>query len=106
MAHLGETPELEALEDGDCLEVLLQINGSRDGPSVCRTEDDLIPTAVSFDNLFDIEPNPECWPPCAEFAVVKPDCSAWINCETLEETSFHWQDLTGTSLRTDPDDIF
>jgi hypothetical protein len=29
----------------------------------------------------------------AELAVVKPERSAWIDEETLDETSFHWQDV-------------
>ena len=42
------------------------------------------------------EPLPPCEVPVLvkdEYATVKPEGSAWLNSETLEETTFRWQDV-------------
>lgn len=67
--------------------------------------DNLVQVDLYADGVFD-DPCPEVAVVQPEFAVVtpevaivKPEGSAWIDSETLAETSFHWQDLVPMAKR-------
>jgi hypothetical protein len=71
-------------------------------PKTIKAETVLIPMLAAPDSDVGRAPEPAYWTPSdavtvkVEEALVKPEGSAWINSETLEETSFRWQEVVET----------
>ncbi len=68
-------------------------SGPASSATIPRMTKHAAPDAFALKGFISFHPEDESLPGDPDLIVVKPESAAWINADTLEETSFHWQDL-------------